>query len=60
MKKIIKYLILFILFGTIYFGIECTWKGRITHWSMFVLAGITGIIIGGINECIPWEMPFWQ
>ena len=60
LKRLLKYLILFIVFGAIYFGIECAWKGYLTHWSMFVLAGAVGILIGGINECIPWEMPFWQ
>lgn len=58
MKTFVKNLILFIVFGAIYFGIECVWKGHITHWSMFILAGMIGVIIGGINEYIPWEMPF--
>ena len=58
MKTLLKNIILFIIFGTIYFGIECIWKGHLTHWSMFVLAGMIGLLIGGINECIPWEMPF--
>lgn len=60
MKKWLKNIILFIVFGAIYFGIECIWKGHLTHWSMFILAGMIGVLIGGINECIPWEMPFWQ
>ena len=58
--KFLKNLILFVIFGTIYFGIECIWKGHLSHWSMFVLAGIIGTLIGGINEYLPWEMPFWQ
>ena len=57
MKNLLKYIILFIVFGAIYFGIECIWKGYLTHWSMFVLAGFVGIAIGAINEHIPWEMP---
>ena len=60
MKQILKNIILFLVFGTIYFIIECIWKGHLTHWSMFILAGIIGTLIGGINEYIPWEMPFWQ
>ena len=55
-----KNIILFMVFGAIYFMIECAWKGKITHWSMFVLAGFIGVLIGSINEYIPWEMPFWQ
>lgn len=58
--KLLKSLVLFIVFGAIYFLIECIWKGHLTHWSMFILAGIVGVLIGGINEYIPWEMPFWQ
>ena len=60
LKQLPKYLILFLIFGAIYFEIECIWKGHLTHWSMFVLAGMIGILIGSINERIPWEMPFWQ
>lgn len=60
MYKVLKNAALFIVFGTIYFIIECLWKGYTTHWSMFVLAGIIGVLIGGINEYIPWEMPFWR
>lgn len=55
-----KATILFLIFGTIYFCIECAWKGHLSHWSMFVLAGFIGVLIGGINEYLPWEMPFWQ
>ena len=60
MKKFIKAAILFIVFGLLYFLIETIWKGHLTHWSMFVLAGIVGILIGSINEYIPWEMSFWK
>lgn len=60
MKKFIKNLFLFVVFGSIYFLIECLWKGHITHWSMFVLAGIVGFLIGDINEHIPWEMLFLE
>lgn len=59
LKRLAKYIILFIIFGAIYFCLECAWKGRITHWSMFILAGFIGVIIGGINEWIPWRTPFW-
>ena len=59
-KKFGKAAILFLIFGFIYFIIETIWKGHLTHWSMFIVAGIAGILIGSINEYIPWEMPFWQ
>lgn len=57
--KILKQLFLFLVFGFIYFIIESIWKGYLTHWSMFIVAGIIGVLIGGINEYIPWEMPFF-
>ena len=59
MKTFLKNIILFIIFGAIYFGLECLWKGHITHWSMFVLAGMVGVLIGSINELIEWEVPFY-
>lgn len=59
MKTVIKNIVLFLVFGAIYFGLECLWKGHITHWSMFVLAGFVGVLIGGINEYIDWSVPIW-
>ena len=59
MKTLLKNIVLFIIFGAIYFGLECLYKGHITHWSMFVLAGIIGVLIGSINEGVPWETPFY-
>lgn len=58
MKTLLKNIILFIVFGAIYFGLECLYKGHITHWSMFILAGFIGVFIGGLNEYFSWEMPF--
>ena len=59
MKTFLKNIVLFIIFGAIYFGLECLWKGHLTHWSMFVLAGMVGVLIGSINELIEWEVPFY-
>lgn len=59
MKILLKNMILFIVFGAIYFGLECLYKGHITHWSMFILAGMVGVLIGGINECLDWDIPFY-
>lgn len=57
--KLLKNVALFLVFGLLYFIIETIWKGHLTHWSMFVLAGIVGPLIGAINEYIPWKMPFF-
>lgn len=60
MKKFLHNLILFTVFGTVYFILECIWKGYLTHWTMFLLGGIVGFLIGDINEKIHWDMPFLQ
>ena len=60
MKRLFKDFVLFVIFGAIYFGLECIWKGTLTHWTMFVLGGLVGMLIGNINEKIHWEMPIFQ
>lgn len=57
MKKFIEYFSLFNLYGVIYVLIEILYRGY-SHWSMFLLGGICGILIGLINEIISWEMSF--
>lgn len=52
--------ILFAVGGTIYYLIEFLWKNLVSHgichWSMFLLGGLCFVIIGSLNEYIPWEM----
>ena len=60
MKKIMsifKFLILFIFGGVIYFLIEILWRGY-SHWTMFLLGGLCFVIVGAINNFIPWKMKF--
>lgn len=61
--KILKPIILFCIGGVLYITIEIVWRKIVgshpTHWSMFVLGGLSFIVIGSINEYLPWEMPFW-
>lgn len=59
MKQALKYLILWLLGGAIYLLMEIMWRGH-SHWTMFILGGICFVMLGGINEVIPWEMPIWQ
>lgn len=60
MKTILKYIILFLVGGFTYYGIEVLWRGY-SHISMFIVAGIIFLIIGGLNNWLPWEMPLqWQ
>ena len=39
-----------------YFLIELFWRGH-SHWTMAVIGGVFFILIGDINEFIPWNMP---
>ena len=61
MKKILKYLskelILFIIGGLIYVGIEILARG-FSHWSMFILGGICFVIVGLLNELYEWDLLF--
>ena len=58
---IIKYLFIFLLCGSIYCILEILFKGaeRGTHWTMFLLAGISGVcFIDGLNNIFTYEMDF--
>lgn len=54
-----KEVILGIIGGALYVGIELLWRGH-SHWTMFVLGGICFVLLGIINEVVPWCMPLWQ
>lgn len=56
---IFKYLILFVIDGSIYVGAELIYRGR-SHISMFILGGICGILIGGLNNWYTWKMSLLQ
>lgn len=58
MKKALKHLALFLIFGALYIVIELAYRGY-SHWTMFILGGICGICVGLLNEVFPWEMPIW-
>ena len=55
MKHFIKCLILLIIGGSAYYGIEVLARG-FSHWTMFLIGGICFILIGAINEITP-KMP---
>lgn len=42
-----------------YMSIEYLWRGY-TFWEMGVVGGIVGLLIGGINNYIDWNMPLWK
>lgn len=59
--RIFQLIIIFLLCGTAYSIMEILFKGseRGTHWSMFVLSGLAGVIfIDGLNNIYSYEMDF--
>lgn len=55
-----KALVLFLIGAVLYAAIELLWRGH-THWTMAVLGGTLFLLLGGLNNWIPWEMPLlWQ
>lgn len=44
--------------GKMYVFLELAWRQR-SHWTMFLLGGICFVVLGLINEIIPWDMPLW-
>ena len=47
---------LFMTGGVLYFLFETLWRGY-SHWTMFVLGGLCFVLVGGLNEFLPWKMP---
>ena len=56
MKGIAKGTALAVCGGCLYVVLELLWRGR-SHWTMFILGGVCFVLIGLLNEVIPWEMP---
>ena len=46
---VLKEFIIFIIFGLMYVTIELLYRGH-THYSMFIVGGICGVLIGLIND----------
>ena len=56
LKAILKHAVLALCGGCVYFLIEMAWRGH-SPWTMAVLGGVCFVLIGDINEFIPWNMP---
>lgn len=60
LKLLAKLFVLALIGGTIYTCIEIAWRGH-THVSMGILGAVCFVVLGSINEIIPWEMGLvWQ
>lgn len=54
-KSILKYLLLWWIFGSTYCSLEVIYRGH-SDWTMICLSGCLGILIGALNNVLPWEM----
>lgn len=60
LKTAAKLLFLFGVGGVTYYAIELLWRGY-SHISMLILGGICFVLLGLINELLPWNMGLlWQ
>ena len=60
LKQILKLCILALIGGITYVLIELAWRGY-SHISMFILGALCFVLLGGINEFLPWELGVvWQ
>lgn len=51
-----KYITLTFCGGSLYQVLELLWRGY-SHWTMFILGGLCFVLLGLINEVLPWNMP---
>ena len=52
LNNITKNIIIFIIFGISYYLLEILWRGY-SHWTMIIVGGLCGLLIGLINEITP-------
>ena len=59
-SKILRTATLWLWGGFLYYIIEMIWRGY-SYPSMFAVGGICFLLIGGINNYLPWKMGLaWQ
>jgi len=60
LRKVIKALTLFAVGAAVYWAVEFGWRSLVNtlpvHWTMPVLGGCLFLLLGGLNEYLPWEM----
>ena len=61
MRSLCKAAVLFVIGAIVYWGVEFGWRSLVgtlpVHWTMPVLGGCLFLVLGGLNEYLPWEMP---
>lgn len=58
-KKISETLFLGVLGGSIYYTIEMVFRG-FSHWSMFLLGGLSMVFFGQQGIWTEWKDPLWK
>lgn len=58
-KVLLKYIILWIIGGTLYYHTEILYRG-FSHPAMFVVGGIAFLICGLLNEGFNWDTPLLE
>lgn len=56
LRKAYRPLILLVIGGAAYYGLEMLWRGR-SHWTMFIVGGACFVLCGLINELFTWDIP---
>lgn len=55
LQRASKAAVLFLCGGAVYALLETVWRGH-THWTMAVMGGVLFLLIGGMNNWLPWDM----
>ena len=56
-----KIMTLWLWGGFLYYVIEMWWRHEFSHPSMFIVGGLCFLLLGGINNYLPWRMGIiWQ
>ncbi len=58
LRCITEYIILFFVYGGIYFLIECIWKREISDIRMFMLGGGISVFLGLLNNIFDYDTDF--
>lgn len=60
MRSFIRLMTLWLWGGFVYYCIELLYRGY-SHPSMFIVGGVAFLLVGGINNYLPWKLGFvWQ
>lgn len=58
--RLIKNCVLFLVGCFLYYEVELNWRYAVghlpVHWTMPLLGGVLFLILGGLNNWLPWEM----